>query len=872
MKKATYVSKFYILGLVLLAFNLSLSGQSITITAPGNWGLGTTHNIAWTPSGTTGTFDIDLVTPAGALVTSIATGVAASPYSWTIDPTGDPSLVLGSYKIRITDQTPYSESSAQFDLIDASVTVTAPVAGNSWGKGTTHNITWTQLGMDGNKVDIELWLDGGAQVGADLSNNTINAETGTYSWSLDAGLADGTYRIKFVNHATDEVVGTSDAFSVIVPTVTVTAPVASAVWQTGSAHSITWTTTGGSFNVDIEYWANGAGSGTVIQNNVSAASPYSWTPSAAITPGLYTIKIFKNGTHSVVGTSDGFYLSSVAPYITVTGPNGGESWLRGSTYTIAWHDNLTSYVKVELYKGGAWYRTLRAGVNVNSISYTVPYVLPYGTDYKIKITNNSNSACYDYSDANFSIVAPPPGTVTVTDPADCERGTLIQIAWTKTFTQNVNVELWDATATTKLSTIRRNVYGSATNYFVPASLTPAHYTIKVIKYTDATIYDFSLPFEVTQQGGTSGLGTVTANDPADIGRETLMSLTWTKTFSENVNVELWDATATSKVMTIRNNVYGTGTNWFVPATFTLGHYTIKVIKKTDATIYDFSAAFEITQTGGTSGLGTVTANTPLDSDCGTLINFSWSKTFSENVNVELWDATATSFVRTIRTNVYGSGCTWFIPADFTPEHYTIKVIKKTDATIFDFSPAFEIIGNVGGTITVTYPNNAGITIATGSLHVITWTKTCSENVKVELWKGAAKYSTIKYSQTGTSCNWYVSSFLPEGSDYSIKVMSIFDGSIIDESDNDFTIAIYDNFTVYPNPVNNTMNLRFTDNNSGVYDVRLYNRFGVQVLETTTDTDAGKEFSLNTSSLADGMYYLVLTSGEDRITRTVLVQH
>ena len=47
------------------------------------------------------------------------------------------------------------------------------------------------------------------------------------------------------------------------------------------------------------------------------------------------------------------------PAISVTAPNGGETWQAGSTHNITWTQiSMTGSVSVDLYKGGVYQKTL----------------------------------------------------------------------------------------------------------------------------------------------------------------------------------------------------------------------------------------------------------------------------------------------------------------------------------------------------------------------------------------------------------------------------------------------------------------------------------------------------------------------------------
>ena len=88
--------------------------------------------------------------------------------------------------------------------------------------------------------------------------------------------------------------------------------------------------------------------------------------------------------------------------ITVTSPNGGESWATGSTHDITWSDNNVTDAKV-LYSAdnGTNWIVLAATTTTNSYSWTTPSVA--ATTYKIKVVDVSDTTVSDVSDAAFAL-------------------------------------------------------------------------------------------------------------------------------------------------------------------------------------------------------------------------------------------------------------------------------------------------------------------------------------------------------------------------------------------------------------------------------------------------------------------------------------
>ena len=93
-------------------------------------------------------------------------------------------------------------------------------------------------------------------------------------------------------------------------------------------------------------------------------------------------------------------------FITVTAPNGGNSLEPGRSYYLDWEDNISENVKIELYKGSTFNRTISSSTSSDGRHvWAVPTSITSGSDYKIKISSVSDSSLYDYSDSNFTIEA-----------------------------------------------------------------------------------------------------------------------------------------------------------------------------------------------------------------------------------------------------------------------------------------------------------------------------------------------------------------------------------------------------------------------------------------------------------------------------------
>jgi hypothetical protein len=197
------------------------------------------------------------------------------------------------------------------------------------------------------------------------------------------------------------------------PKFTVTSPNGGESWERGSTHNITWDWVGnpGPY-VKIEVYKGSSLYSTITTSTTNDGS-YSWTIPSGTAYAIgsnYWIKITSTEPTGWYDESDNYFSIIAPPSITVTSPNGGESWERGSTHNVTWSSAgaAGSDVQIELYKGGSPYRGIISSTpNNGSYSWTILSSETAGSDYKIKVTSTSDSSYYDYSDSDFSITAPP---------------------------------------------------------------------------------------------------------------------------------------------------------------------------------------------------------------------------------------------------------------------------------------------------------------------------------------------------------------------------------------------------------------------------------------------------------------------------------
>ncbi len=275
----------------------SLGSSALSLTAPtaaSSWSLGSSQTISWTKSGSMNEYvKLRLYNSTGTTVMAvIADNVANSgTYTWTI-PAG---LAVGNYLVRVktVDNLVYDDSPV-FAITQAgpTITVTAPATGTTWNKGATRTIGWTKSGTMNAYVKLRLYNSAGTAVAAVIADNVANS--GTYSWTVPAGLAVGNYLVR-VKTVDNQVYDDSTVFTIAEagPTIEVTAPTAVSSWKKGSVQTITWTKSG-TMNAYVKlrlYNSAGTVVVSVIADNVANSGTYNWTVPAGLAAGSYIVRI-----------------------------------------------------------------------------------------------------------------------------------------------------------------------------------------------------------------------------------------------------------------------------------------------------------------------------------------------------------------------------------------------------------------------------------------------------------------------------------------------------------------------------------------------------------------------------------------------------
>ena len=148
-----------------------------------------------------------------------------------------------------------------------------------------------------------------------------------------------------------------------------------------------------------------------IQNIESGSQSFIWDSFNDFPDNSGLFKIImswvdpQGGMPGPVFESDYFQVDNISPNISITSPNGGETWQMGSAYDITWNDNISNNVTLDLYNSGLFDRTISSSTpSDGTYNWSIPADLDESTSYKVKISSIENNSISDFSNNNFTIV------------------------------------------------------------------------------------------------------------------------------------------------------------------------------------------------------------------------------------------------------------------------------------------------------------------------------------------------------------------------------------------------------------------------------------------------------------------------------------
>ncbi|MFQ5638699.1 MAG: heparinase II/III family protein, partial [bacterium] len=187
--------------------------------------------------------------------------------------------------------------------------------------------------------------------------------------------------------------------------ITVNAPNGGESLAGGSVSTIAWTTSGVVDSVKIEVSLDQGSSWVTIIDSAPNTGSFAWAvPDIQAGTALLRISDKNDGTPQDI--SDGVF-SIIKSSITLTAPNGGETWFSGSVQTISWNsvgriDSVT--IEYSLAGGAQWLTIDAKTPNDGSFEWSIPETPT--SNGLVRVSDRSDGIPLDSSDGVFAIIQP----------------------------------------------------------------------------------------------------------------------------------------------------------------------------------------------------------------------------------------------------------------------------------------------------------------------------------------------------------------------------------------------------------------------------------------------------------------------------------
>jgi len=295
---------------------------------------------------------------------------------------------------------------------------------------------------------------------------------------------------------------------------------------------------------------------------------------AGLQNGNYTGRLTITGnTPDVASVRVGLTVTGGVAGVTVTSPNGGEVWSRGNTYSITWTQNNVDTVRIEYSvsgNGGPW-RPITSGVParpnigkhpkldtrwieggtwieaLGAFSWLIPDTVAPSANCYVRISQKSNAAISDVSNAAFTITSTVPGD---TSWAAQTSGTTATLFAVKAVDANV---AWSAGAG---GVVRRTTNGGV-NWTSAGSVGVDVYTITALDGNTAFVASSPATGLAKIWKTTNGGTTWVAKDSFGV------FFNYVHMFNATTGYAMGDPTGGNWVLRKTTN---SGESWFSPAT------------------------------------------------------------------------------------------------------------------------------------------------------------------------------------------------------------------------------------------------------------------------------------------------------------------
>lgn len=662
---------------------------------------------------------------------------------------------------------------AQFRTAQDPLLVVAPNGGETWTQGTNVTFQWT--GTYTANVDVLLQRAGSTvrTIGSNLTN------TGSLAWTVPADLTpacDYSVRVQATSKSStyDSSNGTFCIQAPPAPTLAVSEPASNQTRLQGAPIHIAWqgaNLTG----VHLRLMKDGQVAASILEGAAVTGSLDWQVPTTVPAACGYVVRAVSSTNSAVLADAPGTLCveEPIPPGITVSAPNGGETWTVGVQETITWtSQGVVGPVDIHLLNAQAQARAIALNLaNSGTVAWVVPTDVAVECGYQVRVREAGGTVA-DVSDQTFCVTRTPDPKLAVTNP---KTGTIwvtgsgADVAWQGTDVGPIDLTL--KTGETKTAIATGKAASGSLTWEVPGSLTPGCAYVVEATSTGADGTVAESPSFCVEAPKKPFVQVSSPNGGETFAQETSVSIAWTKTDVTAVRVTLErDGT---EVATLAGETTQLTLGWNValdvePACT----YRIRVAA-TDGSASDTSDGPFCVEANTSPLVNVLDPHGNASWQAGQTGAIAWTSANIEFVAIELLKGG--SVYRLIEGAAAATGTiNWLIPQDMPVGcDYAVRISSTTDPTVFAVN---------GGNLCVTAPPAPALTVMlphqgsvwdAGTPQELKWTSSFANNVRVELWSPRDEVFPITKATSNTGLlSWELPSDLPEADGYYVKIFRV----------------------------------------------------------------------------------------------------
>jgi DNA-binding beta-propeller fold protein YncE len=258
------------------------------------------------------------------------------------------------------------------------------------------NFYW-KVSSENTFDELTFYVDGVPEPGYQISGE-VDWEQKTYSIGAGSYLVKWEYK-KDSSLSSGSDCGWLDKVELTLDnTITIINPTSSTTWAPGNPADITWSSTGTISNVKIDLYKGTTFKETIISSTANDGT-YTWaTVNSTLADGTdYKVRVSSTTDSGLYDESDAFTIEGRS--ITVTSPTSGDIWSTGQSVNITWTSTgaISSYVDIDVYKGTTLAAYASSIDNDGIYPWIVDSFFVEGTDYKIRISDDTDASIYGES-------------------------------------------------------------------------------------------------------------------------------------------------------------------------------------------------------------------------------------------------------------------------------------------------------------------------------------------------------------------------------------------------------------------------------------------------------------------------------------------